>query len=91
MPVAYVNKMTKPLPKWEMLMYAALWNRFKKKDFTNKDAQEVLKVKDSHLISVLFYELKKQEWITISRDKNDQRKKIYKLKEPNEAVKEMKE
>lgn len=81
--------MIEPLPKWEMKKYASLWNSFGKKQFSNQEAQAVLKEKDTHLLSVLFYDLKKLGWVKISRDKKDQRKKIYKLKEPNQAIKEM--
>lgn len=81
--------MTEPLPKWEMMKYAHLWNILKEKEFTNKKALNILKEKDRHLLSVFFYDLKKLGWIEIKRDSKDKRKKIYKLKEPNQAVKEM--
>lgn len=81
--------MTHPLPKWEMKKYAVLWNRFKNASFTNKDAQDLLKEKKPHLLSVLFYDLNRMGWIKIKRDQEDQRKKVYMLKEPNQAVKEM--
>jgi len=81
--------MTFPLPKWEMKKYASLWNKFGDGQFTNQRAQQALKEKDSHLLSVLFYDLKKMGWIVITRDQIDKRKKVYRLKEPNQAVKEM--
>lgn len=81
--------MTEPLPKWEMRKYALLWNRFGNKAFTNKQAQELLNEEKLHLLSVFFYDLKKMGWIVVQRDPKDQRKKIYSLKEPNKAVKEM--
>jgi len=81
--------MTEPLPKWEMIKYAYLWKAFKNKEFTNEKANKILKEKDTHLLSVLFYDLKKLGWIEINRDTKDKRKKVYKLKEPNQAVKEM--
>jgi len=81
--------MTLPLPKWEMRKYALLWNKFKDANFTNKEAQDLLKEKELHLLSVLFYDLSRMGWIEIERDKEDQRKKVYRLKEPNQAVKEI--
>lgn len=81
--------MTEPLPKWEMKKYASLWKAFEQKEFTNDKALNALKEKDSHILSVLFYDLKRMGWIEVNRDPNDKRRKIYKLKEPNKAVKEM--
>jgi TPP-dependent 2-oxoacid decarboxylase len=81
--------MVEPLPKWEMKKYAYLWKAFGEKEFTNEQALKVLKEKDAHLLSVLFYDLKNMGWIEIKRDEQDKRRKIYKLKEPNQAVKEM--
>ncbi len=81
--------MVEPLPKWEMKKYASLWNKFKDKTFTNQEALAVLKEKDPHLLSVFFYDLKKYGWIEINRDKIDKRKKVYNLKSPEEAIKEI--
>lgn len=81
--------MTKPLPKWETIKYALLWKAFKDKEFTNEQALKTLKEKDSHILSVLFYDLKNMGWLFIERDKRDKRKKIYKLKEPNIAIEEI--
>lgn len=78
--------MTKPLPAWEMKNYSLLWKKFKDKEFTNKEAQNCLKLEDSHTVSVLFYNLNKKGWIIIKRDTKDQRKKIYQLKKPEEVI-----
>jgi len=83
--------MTKPLPKWEMMKYAYLWKAYENKEFTNEQALKILKEKDPHLLSVLFYDLGNMGWVEIKRDEKDKRKKLYKLKEPNKAVKEMAE
>jgi len=81
--------MIAPLPKWEMKKYASLWKAFGKTEFTNDNALKILKEKDSHLLSVLFYDLKRMGWIEMNRCLDDRRKKVYSLKEPNQAVKEM--
>ena len=78
--------MTKPLPAWEMKNYSLLWKKFKDKEFTNKEAQNCLKLQDPHTVSVLFYNLNKKGWIIIKRDTKDQRKKIYQLKKPEEVI-----
>jgi len=89
MHITYISKMSEPLPKWEMKKYAILWRMFGKRKFTNKKAQETLKENKNHILSVLFYDLRKTGWIEIVRDGKDQRKKKYKLKEPNRVVKEL--
>ena len=78
--------MTKPLPAWEMKNYSLLWKKFKDKEFTNKEAQKELKITDAHKVSVLFYNLKRKGWIDIRRSEKDQRKKVYKLISPENAV-----
>ena len=78
--------MTHPLPAWEMKNYSSLWKKFKDREFTNKEAQNCLKLEDPHMVSVLFYNLNKKGWIIIKRDRKDQRKKIYKLTNPEERI-----
>ena len=81
--------MVEPLPKWEMKKFGLLWKTFGKKEFKGDEARKILKEKDPHMVSVLFYELNKKGWVEIKRYKKDQRKKIYRLKEPNHIVKEI--
>jgi len=81
--------MVEALPKWEMKKYAHLWARFGKKVFSNKDAQDTLKEKENQRMSVFFHDLSHAGWISIKRSEKDKRKKTYKLKEPNQAVKEL--
>lgn len=83
--------MTKPLPAWEMKSYSILWKKFKDKEFTNKEAQKELEIDDSHKVSVLFYNLKRKGWIDIKRTEKDQRKKVYRLISPENAVGELEE
>lgn len=81
--------MTEPLPKWEMLMYAALWNKFNSKSFTFDLAKKLLKGKKERAISVFLSDLKKFGWLEVSLDPKDSRKRVYKLKSPEQAVEEM--
>ena len=69
-----------------MKKYALLWHTFKTTPFTNKEAQKALKEKDGHLLSVLFYDLKRYGWMDSTRNGDDKRKKSYNLKEPNEVL-----
>jgi hypothetical protein len=79
----------KTLPKWAMHRYAKLWNRFRIKEFTYKEASEVLKEKDKNLTSVALSYLRKYGWLTTKLHPIDTRKRIYQLKTPEEAIKEM--
>jgi len=81
--------MTKTLPAWEMKCYSTLWKKFKDEEFTNVEAQKELELDDPHKVSVLFYNLKRKGWIDIKRSKEDQRKKVYRLINPEKAVGEL--
>lgn len=79
--------MTLPLAKWIMKRYSILWNKFKNKEFTHEEASGALK--DKKMISVILSDLKKAGWITVKLHPEDSRKRIYRLKSPEEATKEM--
>ena len=64
--------MVKPLPKWIMQRYSALWNKFKDK-----------------MLSIVLSELRQAGWLEMKLSPEDARKRIYKLKSPEQAVKEM--
>lgn len=81
--------MIKPLPKWIWRRYAALWQQFKEKPFTYKDAEGVLKFDDKNIISVMFSEMRKAGWLTVELSEEDARMRIYKLHEPDSVVEEM--
>jgi len=82
--------MVEPLPRWIMKRYSILWNRFKDKEFTHKQATEVLKEKDQRVVSLFLSDLKKYGWLEVRLNPKDSRIRLYKLKDPEEAVKEMK-
>ncbi len=79
--------MTKPLPKWIMYIYSVLWNKFGDKEFGHNDAFKTLK-KDK-MLSIALSKLRQSAWLEIKLDLNDARKRIYKLKSPDKAIKEM--
>ena len=81
--------MTDPLPRWIMKRYSILWNKFRSKEFTHKQAVEALKERDERVVSLSISDLKKYGWLKAKLDSQDSRIRIYKLKEPEEAVKEM--
>jgi len=82
--------MIEPLPRWIMKRYSILWNKFRSKEFTHKQAIEVLKEKDERVVSLCISDLKKYGWLEAKLDSQDSRIRLYKLKGPEEAVKEMK-
>ncbi len=79
--------MVKPLPKWIMQRYSALWNKFKDKEFNHDEAFKTLN-KDK-MLSIVLSELRQAGWLEMKLDPDDARKRIYKLKSPEQAVKEM--
>ena len=81
--------MTEPLPRWIMKRYSTLWTKFKSKEFTHKQAVEALKEKDERVVSLCISDLKKYGWLEAKLHPQDSRIRIYKLKGPEEAVKEM--
>jgi len=80
---------TKPLPKWLTERYSQLWRKFKEKEFEHDEAVKVLKEEKERLVSVILSELKKHGWLTVKLHPDDSRKRIYKLKKPEDAITEI--
>ena len=78
--------MVKHLPEWVFVRYAKLWSKFKDKEFSYEEAKEFLKEKTA--MSVLLSELKEAGWIEVKLNPQDTRKRIYKLKNPEKAIRE---
>jgi len=78
--------LTKPLPKWLMERYSVLWKKFKENEFEHDDASKILKEEKDGLVSAILSELKKHGWLTIKLHPDDSRKRIYKLKNPEDAI-----
>jgi len=81
--------LTKPLPKWLMERYSVLWRKFKGNEFEHDDAAKILREEKDRLVSVVLSELKKHGWLTVKLHPDDSRKRIYKLKNPEEAILEI--
>jgi|TARA_B100002003_G_scaffold221149_1_gene223945 hypothetical protein len=82
--------MTEPLPRWIMKRYSLLWNKFKDKEFTHKKSSKILKEKDKRVVSLFLSDLKKYGWLEVRLNPQDSRIRLYKLKSPENAVKEIK-
>lgn len=80
--------MTKPLPKWIQIRYAPLWKTFKEKEFTFEQAEKILK-NHKKGINMFFSDLKKAGWVEVKLNKKDTRKRIYKIKNPNQIFNDM--
>ncbi|RLF57532.1 MAG: hypothetical protein DRN27_07600 [Thermoplasmata archaeon] len=81
--------MSKPLPKWLMERYSILWKRFNEKEFDHDESVQILKEEKERLVSVVLSELKKHGWLTVKLHPEDSRKRIYKLKNPEDAINEI--
>lgn len=81
--------MTQPLPKWVMQRYSRLWASFGSNEFQHKDAFSALKYDE--MTSVVLSNLKRAGWLEVKLAHNDGRKRIYCLKNPEAAVKEISE
>ena len=79
--------MAKAIPKWVMNRYSILWNEFKDKEFNHEEALKTLN-KDK-MLSIVLSELRQAGWLEMKLSPEDARKRIYKLKSPEQAVKEM--
>lgn len=80
--------MTTPLPKWVMQSYAKLWSMFSDSYFEHSSVTEILDAKPA---SVIISHLRKNKWIDVMLHPEDSRKRIYRLKSPEQAVLEMAE
>ena len=81
--------MAKPIPKWVQERVSRLWKKFADKEVTYEEIKETLSMDDSNTISVFISELKKAEWVDIKLSKEDMRKRVYVLKEPNQIMREI--
>ena len=79
--------MTEPLPKWIMQRYSALWNKFKDKEFNHEEAFKTLN--RDKMLSIVLSELRQAGWLEMKLSTEDSRKRNYKLKSPEQSVKEI--
>jgi len=80
--------MIEPIPKWILRRYAQLWDKFRNTPFTHEQATKYLK-DEKQVVSVFLSDLKKAGWLTVTVNQKDTRQRMYVLKAPNEAIKEM--
>ena len=80
--------MVEPLPKWLMQRYSLLWVKFKDREFNHERATKTLP-DDERMVSVILSEMRKAGWLEMRLDPEDARRRLYKLKSPEEVVKEI--
>lgn len=78
-----------PLPKWVMKKYSIIWNKFQEKEFTYKNILSLFNKENINVIRTLIAQLRKSGWLSVRLDSKDSRIRVYKLKDPAEAIKEM--
>ena len=73
-----------------MQRYSALYKKFKNKSFTREEAKEALTESgignEERVTNTFFSDLHKKGWVEVTKDKEDTRKKIFKLVSPERAI-----
>ena len=81
--------MTKALPKWLENRYAVLWGKFRNAPFNFEEAEKLLREKDPKTLSVVLSDLRNLGWLSVELDPKTARKRLYQLKPPETALKEL--
>jgi len=81
--------MAKPIPKWVQERLSRLWKKYGREEMTFEMIQKVLAMDDRNTISAFLNELKVAGWIEIKLSKEDTRKRVYIIKEPNKIMMEI--
>ncbi|PIV55994.1 restriction endonuclease subunit M [Candidatus Desantisbacteria bacterium CG_4_10_14_0_8_um_filter_48_22] len=77
--------------KWLESRYSVLWQEFKNKPFRIEEAEKVLKEKFKEgkgQVNVVLSEFRKEKWLDAELDPADARKRIYKLIENKELLRD---
>lgn len=82
--------MTTPLAKWVMFRYAKMWKHFGSKQFSHKEAQDYLHEPKDTTLSLVIQELKRAGWVEVALCNDDSRVRLYRLKDPVNALSDMK-
>ncbi len=81
--------MAKAIPKWVQERLSRLWKKYGGGEMTYPMITKVLSIDDKSTINVFLSELRNAGWIEVQPNKDDARKKIYLLKEPNKIMMEI--
>lgn len=75
---------TQPLPKWIMHRYSILWKKFFGNEFAYDDA--LIALSHDSMLGIVLSKLRKNGWLESQLSQEDGRKRLYKLKNPEDAV-----
>jgi len=81
--------MTEPMAKWLTKRYAILWKELKNNRFEFDDAKKILKEDNDKRLSVILSDFRKNGWLEVKLHPESSRKRIYKLKSPEDAILEI--
>lgn len=79
--------MTQPLPRWVMQRYSKLWSEFEGGQFEHSQAREILK--GDNMVSIVLSTLRKSGWMDAGLNAKDLRRRTYRLKNPEKAIREI--
>ena len=79
--------MVKLLLKWLIKAYSILWAKFKNREFNYKETFHILH--NNKIITIVLSHLKKSTWLDVRLRPEDLRKRMYKLINPVETIKEI--
>ncbi len=80
------------IQKWLEKRYDVLWKAFQNKPFRVGDAVKILKKEfdaNESQINMVLAELRKNNYLTVSFDKRDARKRLYRLKDKQKVISEL--
>ena len=83
--------MTEPMPKWLTKRYAILWKKFKDNKFEFDQAKQVLNEDNDKRLSVILSDFRKNGWLEVELHPESSRKRVYRLKSPEEIILEIAE
>lgn len=82
--------MVEAIPKWVIQRYSALYQKFKMKQFTREEARKALEDfgidNKEKLTNTFFSDLHKKGWVEVKKDDKDNRRKLFKLVSPENAI-----
>lgn len=81
--------MAKSIPRWVQERFSKLWREHNSREITYEMIEKTLSLDDKNTISVFLNELKKAGWIEVNLSKEDSRKRVYLIKQPNEIMQEI--
>ena len=79
------------MPKWLTKRYAILWKKFKDKKFEFEEAKQALNEDNDKRLSVILSDFRKNGWLEVELHPESSRKRVYKLKSPEEIILEIAE